>query len=93
LKLENEGEDVVSEIDKRNRLSEEPYSYQSTKNGSVVIYYNGKQIKMIKDCEAERLIARIREVEDNITEVQLLLAKITGNFKRGNEKISKNKRR
>ncbi|WP_313771798.1 hypothetical protein [Neobacillus niacini] len=40
----------MSEIDKRNRLSEEPFSYQSTKNGSVVIYYNGKQIKMIKDC-------------------------------------------
>jgi hypothetical protein len=83
----------VSGIDKRNRLSEEPFSYQTTKNGTVVIYYKGKQIKIIKDNEAERLIARIREVENNITEVQLLLAKITGNFKRGNEKVSKNTRR
>lgn len=37
------------------------------------------------------LIARIKKVVDNITEVQLLLAKITGNFKRGNEKFGKNK--
>ena len=81
----------MSEIDKQNRLSEEPFSYQTTKKGTVVIYYKGKQIKMIKNREAERLIAKIEEVKGNITEVQLLLAKITGNFKRGNEKINKRK--
>jgi len=83
----------VSEIDKRNRLSEEPFAYQITKKGTVVIDYGGKQIKIVKDREAERLIARIKAVEDNQTAVQLLLAKITGNFKRGNEKIGKNKRK
>ncbi|MGE8034074.1 hypothetical protein [Lysinibacillus sp. NPDC093692] len=83
----------MSEIDKRNRLSEEPFAYQITKKGTVVIAYEGKQIKIVKDREAERLIARIKEVEDNLTAVQLLLAKITGNFKRGNEKIGKNKRK
>ncbi|PGZ99821.1 hypothetical protein COE51_08490 [Bacillus pseudomycoides] len=81
----------MSEIDKQNRLSKEPFAYQITKKGTVIIYYEGKQIKIVKDREAERLIARIKEVEDNITEVQLLLAKITGNFKRGNEKFGKNK--
>lgn len=79
----------MSEIDKRNRLSEEPFAYQITKKGTVVIAYEGKQIKIVKDREAERLIARIKEVEDNLTAVQLLLAKITGNFKRGNERIGK----
>jgi len=83
----------VSEIDKRNRLSEEPFAYQITKKGTVVIEYEGKQIKIVKDREAVRLIARIKEVEDNITAVQLMLAKITGNFKWGNEKIGKNKRK
>ncbi|GAB0167653.1 hypothetical protein LSPCS325_10900 [Lysinibacillus sp. CTST325] len=83
----------MSEIDKRNRLSEEPFDYQITKKGTVVINYEGKQIKIVKDREAERLIARIKEVEDNITAVQLLLAKITGNFKRGNEKFGKYKRK
>lgn len=82
----------MSEIDKQNRLSKEPFAYQITKKGTVIIYYGGKQIKIVKDREAERLIARIKEVEDNVTAVQLLLAKITGNFKRGNEKLGKNKR-
>jgi hypothetical protein len=83
----------LSEIDKRNRLSEEPFTYQTTKKGAIVIYYRGKQIKIIKDSEAANLITRMKEVEGNLTEVQLLLAKITGNFKRGNEKIGENKRK
>ena len=83
----------MNEIDKRNKLGEEPFAYQIMKSGKVAINYRGKQIKIVKDKEAERLIERIKAVEDNITEVQLLLAKITGNFKRGNEKISKNKRK
>ncbi|MFJ7731661.1 hypothetical protein ACIQXF_07160 [Lysinibacillus sp. NPDC097231] len=82
----------MSDIDKRNRLSEEPFDFQITKKGTVVIYYEGKQIKIVKD-QAERLIAKIKEAEDNKTAVQLLLAKITGNFKRGNEKFGKDKRK
>ena len=83
----------MNEIDKRNRLGEEPFAYRMTKDGTVAINYKGKQIKVVKDKEAERLIARIKAVENNILEVQLLLAKITGNFKHGNEKLSKNKRK
>lgn len=82
----------MSEIDKRNRLNEEPFSYQMTKKGTVVIYYEGKQIKIVKEKEAERLLAKIQQVEGQIKEVQLLLAKITGNFKRGNEKLAKHKK-
>ncbi|QSB09202.1 hypothetical protein JTI58_19645 [Lysinibacillus fusiformis] len=82
----------MSEIDKRNRLNEEPFTYQMTKKGTVVIYYEGKQIKIVKEKEAERLLAKIQEVKGQIKEVQLLLAKITGNFKRGNEKLGKHKR-
>lgn len=81
----------MSEIDKRDKLREEPFTYQTTKKGKVLIYYKGKQIKMIVDSEAALLMERIKKVEDNAKEVQLLLAKITGNFKRGNEKMGKNK--
>ena len=83
----------MSEIDKRNKLSEEPFAYQIMKSKKVAISYRGKQIKIVKDKEAERLLAKIKAVEDNMTEVQLLLAKITGNFKHGNEKLGKNKRK
>lgn len=82
----------MSGIDKRNKLAEEPFTYQTTKKGTLIIFYNGKQIKMLKDKEAETLLSKMKKVGENITEVQLLLAKITGNFKRGNEKSAKTKR-
>nr|WP_276523249.1 hypothetical protein [Lysinibacillus fusiformis] len=62
------------------------------KKGTVAIYYEGKQIKVVKEKEAERL-AKIHEAEQQTIEVQLLLAKMTGNFKRGNEKFGKHKRK
>ena len=82
----------MSGIDKRNRLSEEPFSYQMTKKGTVIINYEGKQVKIVKGKEAEHLLSKIKEVDNDRTKVQLLLAKITGNFKRGNEKFGLTKK-
>ena len=86
------GGNRVSEIDKRNRLKEEPFTYQITKKGTVIIYYGGKQITIVKGGKAAQLIEKLNAAE-NIMEIQLLLAKITGNFKHGNEKTDKNKRK
>ena len=54
----------MSEIDKRNKLGEEPFAYQIMKSGKVAISYRGKQIKIVKDKEAERLIEKIKAVTD-----------------------------
>jgi hypothetical protein len=75
----------VGNIDKRNRLDEAPFSYRVTKNNTVLIDYNGKQVKLLKGKDAEKLLERIKITEDEKA-VQLILAKITGNFKRGNER-------
>lgn len=75
----------MNNIDKRNRLDESPFSYQITKDNSVFIEYHGKRVKILKGKEAEKLLERIEEAEDE-KEEQLILAKITGNFKRGNER-------
>lgn len=80
---------ILSKID---RLESEPFDYQVTKKGSVFISYEGKQIKIINGKEAEKLISRLETAGDNTMEVQMHLAKVTGNFKRGNEKTGKNKR-
>ncbi|PJN91654.1 hypothetical protein [Bacillus sp. mrc49] len=79
----------MSGIDKRNKLLEEPFTYILTKKATIIIYFNQKQIMVVKDKQAERLIKKIKNCEHSILEVQLLLAKITGNFKHGNEKHSK----
>jgi hypothetical protein len=75
----------VGNIDKRNRLDKAPFSYQVTKNNTVFIFFNGIQIKLLKGKDAEKILEKINSAEDEKA-VQLILAKITGNFKRGNER-------
>ncbi|SEM54086.1 hypothetical protein SAMN04487786_2064 [Paenisporosarcina quisquiliarum] len=72
-------------IDKRNRLEENPFSYKISKDNTVFIEFHGKRVKILKGKEGEKFLKRI-EVAGNDKEVQLILAKITGNFKRGNER-------
>ena len=78
----------MSNIDKRNRLNEEVFTYRASKNNTVFIGFKGKQIKIVKGKEAEKLITKIQLAETD-KEVQLALAKITGNFKHGNENDNK----
>jgi len=75
----------MSHIDKRNRLEENPFSYRISKDNTVFCEYQGKQVKILKGKDAEKFIARIQAAADEF-EVQLILAKVTGNFKRGNER-------
>ncbi|GGB35161.1 hypothetical protein F3157_10665 [Virgibacillus dakarensis] len=82
----------MGQIDKRNRLDEESFSYRVTKNNTVFIDWQNKQVKILKGKEAEKFLNKINRVRDE-KELQLLMAKITGNFKRGNERtVNKNKR-
>lgn len=73
----------MGDIDKHQRLQEEPFSYKLSKDRKVFIFWHGKQVKILKDKESEKFLAGI----ENLTahELQLRMAKVTGNFKRGNE--------
>jgi hypothetical protein len=80
----------LGNIDKRKRLVEEVFTYRITKNNMVFIDYNGKHVTTLKGKEAEKIIKRIEQAATD-HEVQLILAKVTGNFKRGNEKDASKK--
>ena len=74
--------------DKRNILfDEKPFSYKLIKDNKAQISYKGKMIIVITGKEYNKLLRVI--ALDNIYELQLFLAKITGNFKHGNEKDNK----
>ncbi|WP_370223249.1 hypothetical protein [Cytobacillus sp.] len=73
-------------IDKRNRLDDEPFSFRVNKNSTVFLDYNGKQVKILKGKEAEKFLKKMNDAEDEKSR-QLIMAKITGNFKRGNERL------
>lgn len=74
-------------VDKRNILDEESFSYKITKDNKVFLYWHGKQVNMLRNKESERFITKVKNVDTK--EAQLIMAKLTGNFKRGNEKGNK----
>ncbi len=76
----------MKEIDKRHKLDEEVFSYRATKDGKVFLFWHRKQIKILKGLAAQEFLEDISDADSK--EAQLLMARITGNFKHGNERSS-----
>jgi hypothetical protein len=70
-------------VDQRGKLDEEPFSYRELSGGRIFIYWNGKHVTTLQGKAADKLRARLTNADEKA--VQLALAKVTGNFKRGNE--------
>ena len=68
----------MSEIDKRNRLDDNIFSYKSSKDGKVFIYWYDKQVTIIKGKNAEKFLSKIERADDK--QKRLIMAKETGNF-------------
>lgn len=85
--LIEKGSDRISNIDKRNRLSEEVFTYKTTKDNKVFIYWKGKQVTILSGKASDKFLKAIEGKDHKDT--QLVMAKITGNFKHGNEKDNK----
>ena len=77
----------MPEVDKRNILDDEVFTYQEGKDNKVFIFWHGKQVKILKGKAAQKFMAKITGLEHK--EAQLVMAKATGNFKRGNERSGK----
>ena len=73
----------MDQIDKRGKLQEKPFTFRETKDGKVFIYWQGKQITILKGKAAGKFIGNILKI--NPDEAQLLMARVTGHFKHGNE--------
>ncbi len=80
-----------------DQLSEEPFSYSVSKNGSVFIKFRGQAreepfcprrghvVTTLGKGKAAKFLAEMETIGG--TEAQLMMAKLTGNFKRGNERL------
>jgi len=67
-----------------NIFNQEPdFNYQVSKS-KVIIYWNNKRVLILKDNKAQKFLDKFSGRSEH--EVQLTMAKLTGNFKRGNEK-------
>ena len=67
----------------RGGLHDEPYDYRTSKDGKVFITWRGRSVTTLQGREAEAFLARTASLDENGR--QLAMAKVTGNFKRGNE--------
>lgn len=77
----------MDKVDKHHRFDEEVFSYKVSKDNKIFIYWYGKQVMILKDKASERFLNKIENADE--LEAQLVMAKVTGNFKRGNEKNNK----
>jgi len=76
-------------IDKRGILDDEIFTYRITKDRKVFISYHGKQVIILSGHKAEEFISDIDNASGK--DAQLIMAKATGHFKHGNEKMFKHK--
>lgn len=72
-------------------LSAAPFSYRETKSGLTQISYEGRRVMTLSGAESRRFIAKISALDSD--GAQLAMAKVTGHFKHGTERVSKNARR
>jgi hypothetical protein len=69
------------------RADLDSFAYRTSKGGKVFITWKSKTVTILKGVDAQRFLARIAGLNEH--ETQLVLAKLTGNFKRGNERQAK----
>ncbi len=77
---------IIITMKKDDPPEDQPFSYRLSKDNKVFIDYNNKHVFTLSGVKAEKFIAELDDMGE--TEIQLTLAKVTGNFKRGNEKLS-----
>ena len=68
----------------RGGLEDHPFTFREGKDGRVFIAWRGRQVMILAGAQAASFLKRTKGLDD--PQRQLAMAKITGNFKRGNEK-------
>jgi hypothetical protein len=69
--------------DRRGKLTEEPFDVQVARD-KVFVRFRGRLVRTLTGTDAEEIKAAVAEGDQ--AAVQLLVARKTGNFKRGNER-------
>jgi len=70
-------------VDKRGKLEQEPFGVKVTRD-KVLIEFRGRLVRTLVGRDADE-VKRAVEAGDEVA-LQLLVARKTGNFKRGNER-------
>ena len=63
------------------------FAFEARRCGEVVIRHRGRVAAMLRDRPAARFLAQVETADD--VELQARMARLTGNYKRGNERGSR----
>ncbi len=66
------------------------FAYRTSKDGNVFVSWEGRVVTTLSGEAARRFLGRVTADPEG---AQLEMARITGNFKRGNERLAKHKSR
>ena len=64
------------------------FTFRATKNGEVFVYHRGKLATTLRGDAAAEFLTDIDGADAD--EQQQIMARITGNYRRGNERLAKN---
>jgi len=78
------GAHLTSYEDKQAGLDDSPFSYRESRDGKVFISWCGRRVMTLKGRKAESFRIRLSRLDG--PEQQVAMARITGNFKRGNDR-------
>lgn len=62
------------------------FSFVHRKSGEVDVMHDGRRAAVLRAADAARFLARASTLSDQ--ELQHLMARVTGNYKRGNERAA-----
>lgn len=67
----------------------EGFSYQERKDGSVVITHHGRVATVLRGRRAADFLADVTDLPATAADAQERMARLTGNYRRGNERTSR----
>jgi hypothetical protein len=68
-------------VDRRGKLAAEPFDVEITRD-KVLVRFRGRLVRTLTGADADA----VRDVMHDPEQLQLVVARKTGNFKRGNER-------
>jgi len=67
-------------------LEDDPFDWRVTKNGQVLISRGGRVVVTVRGPAAVKLAGQLDRLDEESDAAQQLLARVTGNYRRGNER-------
>ena len=64
------------------------FTYRDRKDGTVEVLHHGRLAATLRDFDAQEFLAEVASCDPH--DAQQLMARLTGNYKRGNERVASN---